>query len=104
MLLKNWTRKVGYIIPVYNHTTFEFSSTSDLHDFVERPMEVNQKKPAFSYIGFNNEDALIRPKVTRSFDDGFDILGGANIFIGNRGRFGQYDSNDMVYLKIKYSF
>jgi len=43
----------------------------------------------FSYIGFNNEDALIRPKVTWSFDDGFDILAGANIFTGNRGRFGQ---------------
>lgn len=58
----------------------------------------------FSYIGINSEDALIRPKVTWAFSDGFEILGGANIFIGESGRFGQYDNNDMLYLKFKYSF
>ncbi len=58
----------------------------------------------FSYIGINSEDALIRPKVTWAFSDGFEILGGANIFVGESGRFGQYDNNDMIYLKFKYSF
>jgi hypothetical protein len=58
----------------------------------------------FSYIGINSEDALIRPKVTWAYSDGFEILGGANIFIGESGRFGQYGNNDMVYLKFKYSF
>jgi hypothetical protein len=58
----------------------------------------------FSYIGLNNEDALIRPKVTYAFADGFEILCGANIFLGEQGRFGQYDANDMIYLKFKYSF
>lgn len=58
----------------------------------------------FSYIGLNNSDALIRPKVTYDLADGFEILLGANIFIGNSGRFGQYDNNDMIYTKIKYSF
>ncbi|MEA1873199.1 MAG: DUF1302 family protein [Bacteroidota bacterium] len=58
----------------------------------------------FSYIGLNNEDALIRPKVTYDFADGFEIQTGANIFIGNEGKFGQYDANDMLYWKIKYSF
>jgi len=58
----------------------------------------------FSYIGLNNEDALIRPKITYAFADGFEILGGANIFVGSEGRFGQYDVNDMVYMKFKYSF
>jgi hypothetical protein len=58
----------------------------------------------FSYIGINSEDALVRPKVTWAFSDGFEILGGANIFIGDSGRFGQYDNNDMVYMKFKYSF
>lgn len=58
----------------------------------------------FSYIGINNEDALIRPKVTYNFADGFEVLGGANIFLGDKGRFGQYKDNDMLYVKFKYSF
>lgn len=58
----------------------------------------------FSYVGLNNEDALIRPKVSYSFADGFDIQLGANIFLRTEGRFGQYDANDMVFTKLKYSF
>lgn len=58
----------------------------------------------FSYIGINNEDALIRPKISYNFADGFDIQLGANIFVGVTGRFGQYDANDMLYLKFKFSF
>jgi hypothetical protein len=58
----------------------------------------------FSYIGLTNEDALIRPKLTYDFTDGFQLLLGANIFTGTDGRFGQYDNNDMIYFKVKYSF
>ncbi len=59
----------------------------------------------FSYIGLTDGDALIRPKVTYDFDDSFSILLGSNIFVGDRdGRFGQYQDNSMLYLKLKYSF
>ena len=58
----------------------------------------------FTYIGVNNEDALIRPKISYAFADGFDVQFGANIFVGDKGRFGQYYANDMIYTKIKYSF
>jgi len=59
----------------------------------------------FSYIGLTNEDALIRPKITYDFDDSFSILLGSNIFVGDeKGRFGQYGDNSMLYMKIKYSF
>ena len=59
----------------------------------------------FSYIGLTNQDALIRPKITYDFDDSFSILLGSNIFVGDRdGRFGQYQDNSMMYLKLKYSF
>ena len=59
----------------------------------------------FSYIGFDDKDALIRPKITYDFDDSFSILLGANIFVGEReGMFGQYQDNSMVYAKIKYNF
>ncbi len=58
----------------------------------------------FSYIGLNNSDALIRPKITYDLADGFELLLGANIFVGSEGNFGQYDNNDMIYAKVKYSF
>jgi hypothetical protein len=58
----------------------------------------------FAYAGLNNKDALIRPKISYSLADGFDIQAGANIFTGTEGRFGQYNDNDMIYIKLKYSF
>ncbi|MGC9375727.1 MAG: DUF1302 family protein [Bacteroidales bacterium] len=58
----------------------------------------------FSYIGLNNADALVRPKLTYNISDGLDVLAGANLFFGDSGRFGQYDKNDMVFMKLKYSF
>ncbi|NOZ34279.1 MAG: DUF1302 domain-containing protein [Chlorobi bacterium] len=59
----------------------------------------------FSYIGLTDTDALIRPKITYDFDDSFSILLGSNIFVGDRdGRFGQYQDNSMIYMKLKYSF
>jgi hypothetical protein len=59
----------------------------------------------FSYIGITGEDALIRPKISYDFDDSFNIQLGSNIFVGERdGKFGQYQDNSMIYLKLKYSF
>jgi hypothetical protein len=59
----------------------------------------------FSYIGLTHNDALIRPKITYDFADGFSFLLGSNIFVGDEaGRFGQYGDNSMIYTKIKYSF
>ncbi|MBN1602631.1 MAG: hypothetical protein JW915_13565 [Chitinispirillaceae bacterium] len=58
----------------------------------------------FSYIGLNERDALVRPRIMYDFADGFQLQLGANIFAGDEGRFGQFDNNDMAYLKIKFSF
>ncbi|NOZ09074.1 MAG: hypothetical protein GXO91_09425 [FCB group bacterium] len=63
----------------------------------------------FGYVGLNHQDALIRPSLTYDFADGFEILAGANIFTGDAdssdpGLFGYYADNDMVYVKVKYSF
>lgn len=58
----------------------------------------------FSYIGLNEPDALIRPRVTYDLTDGFEVLAGANIFAGEQGTFGQYHDNSMIYSKVKYSF
>ncbi len=59
----------------------------------------------FSYVGLNYGDALIRPKATYDFSDSFSILLGSNIFVGDdRGMFGKYNDNSMIYTKIKYNF
>jgi hypothetical protein len=69
-------------------------------DFLRETLRVE----LFSYIGLDNQDALIRPKITYDLADGFKILAGVNIFVGSEGSFGQYNDNDMVYSKVKYSF
>jgi len=63
----------------------------------------------FSYYDIKNEDALIRPTVAYDLADGFEVLAGANIFMPGINNdylayFGYYDDNDMLYLKLKYSF
>ena len=58
----------------------------------------------FMYYGFENQDALIRPKATYEVARGVNLITGANLFTGTEGRFGQYNQNDMVYFKLKYDF
>ena len=63
----------------------------------------------FTYYDIINEDALIRPTISYDLSDGFEIQGGANIFTAGINNdytsyFGYFDDNDMVYLKLKYSF
>lgn len=66
----------------------------------------------FAYAGLTYKDALIRPTIAYDFADGFELLAGANLFYRNDNltkpnineMFGYYDENDMVYLKVKYSF
>jgi len=61
-------------------------------DFLRETLNVE----LFSYIGLDNGDALIRPKLTYDFVDGFQIQLGANLFFGDEGQFGRFDKNDMV--------
>jgi hypothetical protein len=91
---------LDYEEDIQNHELDNTMTFMAKKDFLREKLWVE----LFSYIGLNNKDALIRPKVTYSFADGFDILGGANIFLGDKGRFGQYKNNDMLYVKLKYSF
>jgi hypothetical protein len=58
----------------------------------------------FSYIGFETPDALIKPKLTWDVSDGMEIFGGAYMFLGDSGDFGQYDANDGLYAGAKFSF
>ncbi|MFO7914532.1 MAG: DUF1302 family protein [Candidatus Krumholzibacteriales bacterium] len=81
----------------------EFNNTATLRarrDFMRETLTLE----LFSYIGLNNNDALIRPRIYYDMADGFEVLLGANLFVGDEGQFGQYSDNDMGYFKFKYSF
>jgi hypothetical protein len=58
----------------------------------------------FTYYGFNNEDALSRIRVFYMPYDALSFELGTNIFIGDKGMFGQYNNNDMIYTRVKYNF
>ena len=93
-------------IPDYEPELYpdEFKNTATIlvsRDFLRETLNLQ----LFVYYGLNDADALIRPKITYDFADGFEILLGANIFTGKgTGWFGQYDLNDMIYTKVKYNF
>ncbi len=76
-------------------TTFLASKT-----FINETLELS----LFSYYGINDNDALLRPKLSYDLSDGFNVLFGTDIFIGDEGSFGQYDKNDMIYLKVRFDF
>ena len=65
----------------------------------------------FTYIGFdpedieNSTDALLRPSLTYSIEDGVEIETGAEIFLGDEsGKFGQYEDNTMAYVSLRWYF
>ncbi|MDY6916155.1 MAG: DUF1302 family protein [Candidatus Cloacimonadota bacterium] len=56
------------------------------------------------YYGINEQDALVRPKVSYELSSGLNLRLGIDLFYGEGGNFGQYDQNDMVYMKLRYDF
>ncbi len=58
----------------------------------------------FTYLEFDEFNALIKQKVTYDLSDDINLVLGANLFLGDSGTFGIFDNNDMLYSKIKFSF
>jgi hypothetical protein len=58
----------------------------------------------FSYLGLSDGDALLRPKISYDLSDGLEVTLGSDIFLGEEGMFGGFDSRDLVYAEVKYSF
>lgn len=91
---------LDYEEDISNH---EFQSTTTFlasKTFLNETLELS----LFSYYGINDNDALLRPKLSYDLSDGFNLLLGTDIFVGEEGNFGQYSNNDMVYLKVRYDF
>ncbi len=91
---------LNYDEPIVNDRAENMMTFLATKDFLRETLFLE----LFTYVGLNNGDALIRGKVTYKLTDGFEVLLGANIFTGDAGMFGQYNKNDMVYAKLKYSF
>jgi len=58
----------------------------------------------FTYLGLNELDGLVKPKITWDAADALELFAGAYIFFGDEGDYGQYDDNDGVYIGAKLSF
>lgn len=43
-------------------------------------------------------------KISYDIADGFEVQLGANVFVGEEGNFGQYNENDMVFMKVRCDF
>jgi len=77
----------------------------ELFAYVGLPDSSKMTSDNFDKWRIDEYDALLRPKITYKMADGFEIILGGNIFLGDKeGNFGQYDKNDMIYSKVKYSF
>ena len=59
----------------------------------------------FTYYSISNGDALIKPKISYKYTDELELSAGAYIFVGDKdGMFGQFEDNNMIYVKSKLTF
>lgn len=59
----------------------------------------------FGYLGFDPNDALLRPSVSYSIEDGVEIRTGAEIFLGDgEGKFGRYSDNTLGFVSLRWYF
>lgn len=59
----------------------------------------------FAYVGLDPVDALLRPSVSYTIEDGVNLKAGADIFLGDSsGQYGQYRDNTLVSVSLSYYF
>lgn len=56
------------------------------------------------YFGLNNKDGFVRTNMDYALTDELHVLLGIDSFFGDEGMMGQYNNNDEVWIKVKYSF
>lgn len=57
-----------------------------------------------SYFGINERELFNRTSADYALTDEIHLLCGLDLFVGDGGTIGQYDSNDEVWAKVKYAF
>ena len=60
----------------------------------------------FTFYSPTDEDVYLRPMVTYKATDEVELALGANVFEGENEvtQFGQFDKNDNIYTRIRYTF
>ena len=60
----------------------------------------------FAYVSPTDQDAYLRPSVTRKIDDHWTASVGANISFGDEQHtfFAQFENNTNVYFSLRYNF
>lgn len=59
---------------------------------------------ALAYLGLDAPDALLKAQLVWKITDTMELSGGAWLFFGDSGPFGQYDGNDSAFAGAKISF
>ena len=59
---------------------------------------------SMGYLGINDKDCFTRSSMDYALTDELHLLTGVDIFIGDKGMFGQFKDNNEVWVKAKYSF
>ena len=62
------------------------------------------KLSSMSYYGINESECFLRSSMDYALTDELHLLLGLDMFFGDEGMMGQYDDNDEVWIKAKYSF
>ena len=57
-----------------------------------------------TYYGINNNDIFNKTIIDYAITDEIHLLCGTDLFFGDKGMMGQYNDNDEVWIKAKYSF
>lgn len=68
--------------------------------FLRQTLELS----TMGYYGINDGDYFNRTSVDYALTDELHLLGGVDLFFGDEGMMGQYNDNDEVWIKAKYSF
>lgn len=94
---------------VANSPTPQFEPDEARHTFTSRLtyrlMQQTLTLSLFAFVSPGDEDAHLRPSVTKKWSDAVTIAAGANIMVGDESAFfGQLEHNSNAYLRMRYSF
>ena len=97
---------VQKVIMDYETDIYEDEVQTNLSLWFQAKLYNETLKPeVLTIYGSNDKDWMIRPKIVYDFTDYFSMALGIDIFTGPAvSFFGQFNSNDRVYMELKYSF
>lgn len=92
---------------IFNHNKFY---TSEKHTWlctfnISKSLLRNTVKiSSFAYLGLEETNIFNRTSIDYSLTDEFHLLSGIDIFVGDKGMFGQFSDNSEIWIKSRYNF